>query len=330
MTTAPPSRSKAALWRGRSDKVLTSEVVASRAPGPAPPAEWATALRQLSDLSRSPTPAPSWWTPHTGFFGSVETRTDPAGYRWDGMKRLGRGDPPLFFFQLTLAGWGHFQLYGRSPHKVSPGTGFFAIIPSRHRYYLPENSPGWTFAWIGIYHPQLLDRVARQVASTGPLVDVPPDGTLAASTLRLVRGAIKKDFRDRFEVELALLEFVINYERWAQQPRDQSGESQRLLDEVRARVIAGLPKALEVEALAAEYGMSRSHFSHFFRSRTGLTPARFATEVRTHEATRLLLDHRVPIKQIATACGFANASHFSKIFRRFQHLSPASYRRTVG
>jgi len=325
-----PSRSKAALWRGRSDKVLTSDVVASRNPGPAPPAEWATALRQLSDLSRSPTPAPSWWTPQTGYFGSVETRTDPAGYRWDGMKRLGRGDPPLFFFQLTMAGFGHFQLYGQAPRRVSPGTGFFAIIPSRHRYYLPEDSPGWTFGWIGVYHPQLLARVSRRVASTGPLVEAPPDGPLTASTLRLVRGAIKKDFRDRFEVELALFEFVLAYERWAEQPRDRSGEGQRVLDEVRARVLASLPKTVGVDALAAEYGMSRSHFSHFFRSRTGLTPARFATEVRTHEAARMLADTRAPLKRIAEACGFANASHFCKIFRRFQHLSPASYRRTTG
>jgi AraC family transcriptional regulator len=324
------SRSKAALWRGRSDKVLTSDVVASRNPGPVPPAEWAKPLRELVALSRAPTPAPAWWTPQATFFGSIETRTDPGSYHWDGMKRLARGDPPLFFFQLTMAGWGHFQLYGRAPQMVSPGMGFFAIIPSRHRYYLPAASPGWTFGWIGIYNPQLLARVTKQVASIGPLVDVSPDGTLAASTLRLVRGAIRKDFRDRFEVELALYEFVLAYERWAKQRRDHAGEGQRLLDAVRARVVAGLPKAIEVEALAAEYGMSRSHFSHFFRARTGLTPARFATEVRTHEAARMLLDTRAPLKQVAVACGFANASHFCKIFRRFQHLSPASYRRTIG
>ena len=126
-----------------------------------------------------------------------------------------------------MAGWGYFHRHGHAPQKVSPGTGFFAIIPSRHRYYLPADSPGWTFGWIGIYNPHLLTRVTKQVASTGPLVEAPPDGALAASTLRLVRGAIKKDFRDRFEVELALFEFVLAYERWAQQPRDRSGEGQR-------------------------------------------------------------------------------------------------------
>lgn len=160
-------------------------------------------------------------------------------------------------------------------------------------------------------------------------VETPPDGAFTACALRLVRGAIKKDFRDRFEVELALFEFVLAYERWAHQPSDSSGEGQRLVEVVRSRIVASLPKAFAVDALAAEYGMSRSHFSHFFRARTGLTPARFATEVRIHAATRLLLDTRSPVKRIADVCGFANANHFCKVFRRLQHLSPAAYRQAI-
>ena len=330
MKTTRFPRSKLALWRRSSFEVLTSDVVASRNPGPEPPPEWLPTLHQLTELSRKPVLAPPWWTPMTGYFGSIETRTDPSSYYWDGMKRLGRRDAPLFAFQLTMAGWGHFQLYGRPPRRVPPGMAFIAIMPSRHRYYLPENSPGWTFGWISIYHPYLLDRMAKQVAATGPLVEVAPDSPLAAIAVRLMRGAIKKDFRDRFEVELALFEFLVACEQCAQKARDRSGEAQRLLENVRSRVVTSLPEALDANALAAEYGMSRTHFSHFFRARTGRTPARFATEVRIHQATRMLLDTRAPLKQIADACGFANANYFCKVFRRFQHMSPASYRRALG
>jgi len=324
------SRSNAALWRRRSDNVLVSDVVASRNPGPTPPTEWATSLRQLTELSRNPTPAPSWWTPRSAFFGNIETRTDPTSYYWDGMKRLGRRDQPMFFFQLTMAGWGHFELYGGTPRRITPGTGFFAILPSRHRYYLPQDSPGWTFGWIGIYHPYLLARVSKQVAATGPVVELPPDGALTASTLRLVRGAIKKDFRDQFEVESTMFDFLFAYERWAHQIRDRSGEGERLLDAVRSLIVASLPTAISVDALASEFGMTRSHFSHFFRSRTGLTPAHFATEVRVHEAARMLVDRHPPLKQVALRCGFANPSHFCRIFRQFQHISPASYRNAIS
>jgi AraC-like DNA-binding protein len=310
--------------------VLTSEVVASRTRGPAPPPEWAPALHQLAELARKPVPAPSWWTPMTGFFGSVETRTDPSTYYWDGMHRLGRGDAPLFAFQLTLAGWGSFQLHGQPPRKVPPGTAFIAIMPSRHRYYLPEDSPGWTFAWISIYHPFLLARMTKLVAASGPLIEVAPDGLLAATVVRLVRGAIKKDFRDRFEVERALFELLVDCEQCAHQARDNAGEGERLLEAVRARVVAGLPRALDVNSLAADYGMSRTHFSHLFRARTGLTPARFAIEVRVHQAARMLVETRAPLKQIADACGFANANYFCKVFRRVQHMSPMAYRRSFG
>ena len=329
MKTARSASSKAALWRKRSDEVLTSDVVASKHPGPIVTREWGPALTHLIDLSRAPTAAPGWWTPATAFFGSIETRTDPASYHWDGMKRLGRRDAPLAVFQFTLAGWGHFQYQGQPPRRILPGKGFWAVIPSRHRYYLPGDSPGWTFGWIGIYHPYLLARISKQVAATGPLVDTPHDGALTACALRLVRGAIKKDFRDRFEAELALFDFVLAYERWASQPSDQSGEGVRLLEAVRARIVATLPKAFAVDVLADDYGMSRSHFSHFFRARTGLTPARFATEVRIHEAARLLVGTPMPLKRISDACGFSNTNHFCKVFRRFQHLSPAAYRQAI-
>jgi len=75
--------------------------------------------------------------------------------------------------------------------------------------------------------------------------------------------------------------------------------------------------------------MSRGHFSLRFRALTGLTPGRYATQVRVDEAARMLRETRDPMKSVAAACGFANANHFSKVFRRFQHLGPLSYRRTL-
>jgi AraC-like DNA-binding protein len=322
------SRSKLALWRRNSFEVLTADVVAGRHDGPAPPAEWAPTLRQLTQLSRKPVPPPSWWTPMTAYFGSLETRTDPATYQWDGMKRIARGDAPLFAFQLTFAGWGHFELYGQRPRRVPAGTAFIALMPSRHRYYLPPESPGWTFGWISIYHPYVLDRMRKQVAASGPLVEVRPDSPLAAMVVRLIRGAIKKDFRDRFDVESALFQFLIACEQCVHSARSNAGE--RLLDEVRSRVTEALPHAFDVKGLAAAYGMSRTHFSHYFRAQTGLTPARFVAEVRVELAARLLTDTRAPLKQVAQDCGFADANYFCKVFRRFQHMSPAAYRRASG
>jgi AraC-like DNA-binding protein len=323
-----PSRSEAAEWRRRSFEVQASEVVAGRGAGPSTPPVWASRLKKLVDASQKPEEGPLWWTPANAYFGSVETRTDPKSYYWDGMKRIGRRDQPLAFFQFTFAGHGAFELYGQPPQPIVPGTGFFAIIPSRHRYYLPETSPGWTFAWIGIYHPYLLRRITKQVAATGPIVRADPHSAFVKSLLRLVRGAFLKDFADRFEVEQELFGFVLGYERLTEDARRPEGE--RLLGELRRRVLADLHAPIDVATLASERGLSRTAFSHYFSARTGESPARFITEVRVQEAARLLVETRWPLARIAEHCGFANANHFGKVFRRFRPQSAGAYRRSVG
>ena len=327
MKGRPRALSEVALWRRRSLDVQTSEVVASRASGPEPPRAWADIVEKLMVASRQPEEGPAWWTPMNAYFGSVETRNDPNSYYWDGMKRIGRRDSPLVFFQLSLAGFGQFELYGQPPQRIEPGTGFFAVLPSRHRYYLPQTSPGWTFAWIGIYHPYLLRRIAKQVAATGPVLKAAPKSALVARMVRLVGGAFRKDFEDRFEVERELFTFVLAYEKLAQETRHPDGDG--VLDSTRKRILADLRRRVPVEELASDHGMSRSAFSHFFRARTGLTPAHFMTEVRVQEAARLLVTSRLSLARIADECGFANAKHFGKVFRRYRHQSTGAYRRSV-
>ncbi|HWP07835.1 MAG TPA: AraC family transcriptional regulator [Polyangiaceae bacterium] len=323
-----PTPAEAALWRRRSFDVQRSEAVARHLEGPEPPRIWSPRLNAFIDASRRAEEGPSWWTPLNAYFGSVETRTDPHSYYWDGMKRIGRRDLPLVFFQFTLAGFGHFELYGRPAQRITPGTGFFAVVPSRHRYYLPEASPGWTFVWIGIYHRYLVRRIERHVATVGPVVRATPRSPLVARLSRLVRGAFLKDFRDRFEVEAELFAFTHAFERLRQPGYDP--EADRLLDQVRARVLAQPEARLDVATLAAEHGMSRSAFGHYFHARTGATPAHFMTEVRVQAAARLLVTTRLPLARIADDCGFANANHFGKVFRRYRHQSAGAYRRSLG
>ena len=319
----------AAQWRHNSLDVSRSDALAGRGQGPAAPPEWTGHLRHLIDVSRVTAAAPQWWTPVNAYFGSVETRTDPRRYYWDGMKRFDRRDPPLVFLQLTLAGWGNFELYDQPPERMTPGRAVIAVVPSRHRYYLPAASPGWTFAWIGIYHPYLVRRLKARVGATGPTIACGPESDLVAGVLRLVRGVFHKDFRDRFEVEAALFEMVLSYERLAENLSDPQGERDRLLDGVRQRVLATPRTPVTVQELSADHGMTQSRFSHYVRARTGLTPASFIADVRVKEAARMLVETGASLQEVGEMWGFADRSHFGKVFRRVLHMSPASYRGAI-
>jgi AraC-like DNA-binding protein len=228
---------------------------------------------------------------------------------------------------MTLAGFGELEFPGEDPHPLPVGTAFFALVPSAHRYYLPDRSPGWTFGWLEVRHPYVVSRIERHVSVHGPIVRLPPGGAFTAAAVRLIDAVVRRDFRDRFDLEGALFEFVVACDRFAYQTTYPEAERELLLGETRDAVLADPRSPVRVEALAARRGLSRSHFSHYFKGCTGLTPAAFATGVRIQEASRLLRSTGLPLKEIADALGFASVNHFCKVFRRYQHTSPATYRR---
>jgi AraC-like DNA-binding protein len=307
------------------------ENVAISVPGPPPPPAWSPTARRLVQSARSPRPRPSTWTlAYDQYWASVETRTDPLSYSWDGLNRGGDPLRPHFIFQLTLAGFGELELPGKEPEALAAGTAFFALVPSRHRYYLPERSPGWTFGWLDVHHPYVVERVARHVSSHGAIVRLSPNDPFTIIAVRLIDRLLRKDFRDQFELESALFEFTVANDRRAYYAAYPQRERERLLEETRDAILADLRRPVRVDALAAHRGMTRSHFSHYFKARTGLSPAAFASRIRIQEAARLLLSTQRAVKEIADAVGFANVNHFCKVFRRQQHTSPNIYRRQGG
>jgi AraC family transcriptional regulator len=83
---------------------------------------------------------------------------------------------------------------------------------------------------------------------------------------------------------------------------------------------------VELQDLANLTGLSRSWFARGFRESTGIAPYSFILQIRVRRAKELLLDHKTSIATIATLVGFADQSHFTKIFRRYAGATPREWR----
>ena len=247
------------------------------------------------------------------------------------MGRKRGGDPrhPNIIYQYTLDGWGVFR-EGKNVQRCGPGTAFSALIPSDHIYNLPKESPAWTFFWISIRHPYVVQRMAKRMAECGRVLAIPPESVLTARLVSIFEGIWLGGFRDAFALEQAQFEFLIEYERFAHQLAYEQPRRESLLDETRAYVLKNLRAPISVEELARMRGMSRSHFTHYFKATTGAAPAHFITEVRLREAARQLVNTRDKLATIARECGFADANHFCKVFRRHYHVSPGNSRKQLG
>jgi AraC-like DNA-binding protein len=258
-----------------------------------------------------------------------ETRTDPAEYRWDGLRRAADPAHPHVVLQATLDGWGSFERGGRR-WRVGPGQAFFTVLPSRHVYRLPEESGRWSFFWFNSGHPWLVERWMRLARRQAPVFALPPGGRLWNASRSLFERVCQRRFEDAFAEEAALLEWMLELERHLHEQAHPRGARERMLGELRDYTLKHLARSFGVEEFARGRGWSRSHFSHRFREATGLAPAAHVLEVRLGEVRRKLRESRAPLKEIAAETGFADANHLCKAFRRQYHQSPGTYRRLIG
>lgn len=82
-----------------------------------------------------------------------------------------------------------------------------------------------------------------------------------------------------------------------------------------------------VAQLAAESHVSRSVFAQRFQSTMGVSPLRYATELRMSLASRWLADERLSIDAVAQRLGYTSQAAFSRAFKRINGYPPGAGRR---
>ncbi len=74
--------------------------------------------------------------------------------------------------------------------------------------------------------------------------------------------------------------------------------------------------------LARQAGLSTRQLERLFRKYLARSPARYYLELRLHRARLLLLQTTMSVMNVALACGFVSASHFTKCYRAFFGRTP--------
>lgn len=93
-----------------------------------------------------------------------------------------------------------------------------------------------------------------------------------------------------------------------------------------AWMVQNLDTDLSVPVLANEVGMSVRSFARRYRATCGVTPAEAVERLRLESARTLLSQTGLPIKRIATRCGFGSEETLRRCFLRHLAVSPNAYR----
>ena len=152
-------------------------------------------------------------------------------------------------------------------------------------------------------------------------------GLDAEDALSLSDDYIKKCelLSDSLQIVNLQYHMVLDYTRRVERVRLGRNPS-KLLMQVTNYVQHNLSKPMNVEEMAKDMFISRTHLAAKFKCETGFTLTEFILKEKIEEAKRLLRYSDKSLAIIGQYLGFSSQSHFAKVFKKHTGKTPREYR----
>jgi AraC family transcriptional regulator len=253
-------------------------------------------------------------------YGRTEVRAKTAGFVISVMRPvLPPEDVPVHThpegsFTFILSG---FQISSANHEPCGPGTLIYNPPGTTHRDRF-QNVENGKFLHISV--PDEVTESLELPNAPTRLRRHEPLGFARA----IARECLAWDERSPQFAEGLCLELLADTGQTQAGPR--TGSVPAWLTEAQELLTESCTEPISITKVARTVGVHPAHlarnFSRFFKRSPGehLRRSRIAT------ATELLLETDLALAEIALACGFADQSHFTHLFKRQKGLSPAAYR----
>jgi AraC family transcriptional regulator len=141
---------------------------------------------------------------------------------------------------------------------------------------------------------------------------------------RLYSEFLKRASARELRIEAIILQLLALAARSSREKRD--GRESLWLKRVRQLIDGQNPRDYRLSELASVAGVHRVHLVREFRKHYGTTIGEHMRKVRMDYAYQLLGQTKLPLREVAAACRFADQSHFTKQFKKLSGLTPAEFR----
>jgi AraC-like DNA-binding protein len=221
--------------------------------------------------------------------------------------------------------------------KVTPCN--FGAVITYEREVLDESQHAYDKACLYLRSTPVAGEgpVSGQPATSGIPANDAGDGEAIFNALsRILLSAIGRpeEGSEQFILHVALA-LRVHAERYRLGVQPLSRTSRGGLapwQERRAKALmeAELDGPVPMGQIAGACGISVAHFARAFKLTTGLPPHRWLLERRVERSKSLLMTTALSLVDIANTCGFAEQSHFTRVFTKRVGISPGAWRRAVG
>jgi AraC family transcriptional regulator len=257
------------------------------------------------------------------YFGAVAERRRSAGLtlsdvRHEHGRRLPEHTHERAFFCLLLAG-GYTERVGRTTESFGPFSVLFH--PPAHGHQDEIGRTGGRFFSVEL-DAEWIDR-AREIAPRLTSVSQPRGGELVWLAMRLFRELRARDPISDLVVEGLVLEMLACAARTTS-PRAR--EARPWLDRATEMVRDSTARHRTISEIAREAGVHPVHLARVFREAHGCTVGEYVQRSRIQSALQMLATTDLPLVDVALATGFADQSHFTRVFRKALGSPPGAFR----
>jgi AraC-like DNA-binding protein len=84
------------------------------------------------------------------------------------------------------------------------------------------------------------------------------------------------------------------------------------------------------ESIAQKFEIAPAHVSRLFRREGLMRFSDYVNLVRMNRAKFILANYRIPLKEVAASCGYADVAYFCRVFKRLSKVTPGEYRNRGG
>ena len=86
----------------------------------------------------------------------------------------------------------------------------------------------------------------------------------------------------------------------------------------------------DISLYADMCNLSISRFIHLFKKCTGKSPKNYIMEMRVKRAAQLLENTDLPMQKVGEEVGISDQNYFSRIFKKYNGVSPLNYRKNFN
>ncbi|HEY5563365.1 MAG TPA: AraC family transcriptional regulator [Clostridiaceae bacterium] len=235
-----------------------------------------------------------------------------------------RKDFDSFLMLYSLSGTGYLTY--RNKNYTLKGNSIFIIDCKYPQLYLTDNEDLWEFKYLHFNGAESRAYVNRIMESKGTVTNISKRSIILKNIDQMIDLAKKKDERIDIVCSCLIVEILTEILLYSTENQTDSFIPSYVKSAI-AIIETEYGKKINLEQIASEISLSKFYLTKIFKKYTGHNLYEYLIDFRLNKSKELLKNTETPIGIISEEVGFESISHFIKIFKQKESITPLQFRK---